>query len=430
MKSLFFLVGLLVFFCNGVFSQIKIGDNPQALHSSSLLELESNERVLVISRINTLQMNAITPLLGALVYNTDTNTIHYYNGTQWINLITGTGSTLNLTSNAIVNTNPTISLTSTPTAFNIEVSPNSIGSQQITNNSITEEDIAPNTITLNTLDLSNIDLGDFTNNAGFITNANTISTTLGNVITDDNGIFYNDNALQTQITAVTTNLQNHITADTDTNTRNELSNLSLNAGILTLSNPLTAGNQVDLNSLSGSGGSNLSNTNLTQTGGNRSYDLNNQNLVFSGNGSIGIGSTNPQEKLHIGGNIRIDGAFIDSSGDSGTTGQVLSATGTGTNWVAASAPTSPFHALGKLDGAVPLNFNNVGSVNALGVGNYEVRFITNASSANYIINTTLLNSSPAYIEVTSQTVSGFTVQVYNSTTLPIDAGWFFSVIDL
>lgn len=34
------------------------------------------------------------------------------------------------------------------------------------------------------------------------------------------------------------------------------------------------------------------------------------------------------------GSLRVNGTFLDSSGDAGTSGQVLSSTGTGTNWVA------------------------------------------------------------------------------------------------
>lgn len=33
------------------------------------------------------------------------------------------------------------------------------------------------------------------------------------------------------------------------------------------------------------------------------------------------------------GSLQVDGTFLDSSGDAGTSGQILSSTGTGTNWV-------------------------------------------------------------------------------------------------
>ena len=39
------------------------------------------------------------------------------------------------------------------------------------------------------------------------------------------------------------------------------------------------------------------------------------------------------------GNLELDGTLLDSSGDAGTSGQVLSSTGTGTNWITAGSGT-------------------------------------------------------------------------------------------
>ncbi len=100
-----------IFISGPIIGQIKIGDNPQNIDATSVLELESNSRVLVITRINTAQMNAIVPSAGAIVYNTDLQCIHYYDGAQWINVCEEVGGIPNLTTDPLVNTNSTLVIT-------------------------------------------------------------------------------------------------------------------------------------------------------------------------------------------------------------------------------------------------------------------------------------------------------------------------------
>jgi len=52
--------------------------------------------------------------------------------------------------------------------------------------------------------------------------------------------------------------------------------------------------------------------------------------------SVGIGTTSPSQKLHVAGNARVTGAYYDSNNSAGTSGQVLSSTATGTDWVSLS----------------------------------------------------------------------------------------------
>ena len=78
------IIGLLMI--NTLSGQVKIGNNPQNLDLASVLELESTTRVLVITRVTDAQMSVINPLPGAIVYNTDQECLHYYNGTEWINI--------------------------------------------------------------------------------------------------------------------------------------------------------------------------------------------------------------------------------------------------------------------------------------------------------------------------------------------------------
>ena len=95
MKIKTYLIFLL-FINLSLFSQVKIGDNPSSIHSNSILELESSDKALVISRMSGAQMNAITPLRGALIFNTDDNCVFMYDGTSWRNLC-DTGAGINVT---------------------------------------------------------------------------------------------------------------------------------------------------------------------------------------------------------------------------------------------------------------------------------------------------------------------------------------------
>ena len=49
-------------------------------------------------------------------------------------------------------------------------------------------------------------------------------------------------------------------------------------------------------------------------------------------GNVGIGTGTPSQKLHVQGNLRVTGAYYDSNNESGTSDQVLTSTGSGTDW--------------------------------------------------------------------------------------------------
>lgn len=56
-------------------------------------------------------------------------------------------------------------------------------------------------------------------------------------------------------------------------------------------------------------------------------------FVDNANDRVGIGTTSPSTDLHVSGDVRITGTFLDSGNSAGSASQVLSSTGTGTIWV-------------------------------------------------------------------------------------------------
>lgn len=81
------------------FAQVKIGNDVSTINDASLLELESTSKVLVLTRVTNSQMLNITPLNGALLYNTDTECVYAYNAGNWQNLCDSTSGSISVVDN-------------------------------------------------------------------------------------------------------------------------------------------------------------------------------------------------------------------------------------------------------------------------------------------------------------------------------------------
>ena len=83
MKALFIFGWMLL--CSFSSAQVKIGGDPKIIHPHSLLELKSNTKALVLTVVTDSEMQAITPLNGALVFNIDQGCVFFYHQ-RWMPL--------------------------------------------------------------------------------------------------------------------------------------------------------------------------------------------------------------------------------------------------------------------------------------------------------------------------------------------------------
>jgi hypothetical protein len=111
-------------------------------------------------------------------------------------------------------------------------------------------------------------------------------------------------------------------------------------------------------------------------------DANGTVSIVSYGGSLGIGTTLASQKLHVQGSARITGALFDSSNASGTSGQILQSTQTGTQWINASSA-------------------NVGSANSISINTDStdasryVTFVSTTSGNNIVYVNSNLRYNPS-----------------------------------
>jgi hypothetical protein len=128
-----------------------------------------------------------------------------------------------------------------------------------------------------------------------------------------------------------------------------------------------------------------------------------ERVRVSTGGSVGIGTTNPTQTLHVQGNVRITGSITDSTGSTGSSPQVLQSTTNGIVWATASA--SGGGGSGKFDTTIEnvLYVQPTGTLDIVGVGTTTTQITTlPASPPEYIIHSMhVTNISNGDAEITA-----------------------------
>jgi hypothetical protein len=114
--------------------------------------------------------------------------------------------------------------------------------------------------------------------------------------------------------------------------------------------------------------------------------------AVSVNGNVGIGTPIATEKLEVAGNVKVDGSYLDSSADAGTSGQILSSTGSGTDWVSPSPVSDGDWTIsdGNMHSTVPGNVG-IGTTSPSEVldvnGNININSVYKIGGATVVSNT-------------------------------------------
>ncbi len=332
MKTKFYYLACLLLVQLSVKAQMKIGNNSTTINSASLLELETTNKGLVLPRVSLTDVNSSSPLpsgllISTVVYNTNSGTaggsgvgIYYWDGTKW-NFITNTSITSNywsLTGNSGTN-----------------ASSNFIGTLDAT-------DFVARTANIERMRILGTASGS--SKAGWIG----MGVTVPRSSLDVTGHFTNKNVLT---------IENSSTSGfSSVDMMDSAGNLK---GTFGYANTGTGG------LFAGKNYFNIYGNDFIFTTNSSAYDF----FMKGSSGFVGINTNTPSERLHVVGNIYLNGAFMPG-GNAGTTGYVLTSAG---------ANTSPtWNSLNGLSWGLTGNSGTSYATNFLGTtDNISMRFRTN-----------------------------------------------------
>lgn len=264
----------------GLYAQVKVGDNPLIIDEASLIEIESTSKGFLPSRMTSAQRDLqLAWNTGHIIYNLTDSCLQIYSGLDW-NCLTEDG---------LIDT----------TIYNSD-----------------------GTLTANrTLELGGFDL--------------TFSGT-NNVTLESTG--------ELGIGEPTPEAPLHITESIGTPASANSGTILLEHGNDGGASSLVFKSSTDEGSDFGyiqyddnrAGGS--PQTSLLSIGAENDNDpTSRDDIALVPSGNVGIGTTLPDALLHVAGDMRLEGALGDAAGDVGSSGQLLSSTVTGTDWVDADS---------------------------------------------------------------------------------------------
>ncbi len=78
--TVFFVQSLILYSQN---KNVAINETGAYPDSSAMLDVSSTNKGVLVPRMNATEQSAVTPVLGLLIYNTDSACFAYYDGTKW-----------------------------------------------------------------------------------------------------------------------------------------------------------------------------------------------------------------------------------------------------------------------------------------------------------------------------------------------------------
>ena len=106
MKLFILSLGLLLFFYGGYTQSVAINTDGSLPNGSAILDIKSSNKGLLIPRMSSsLRLLIQNPATGLMVFDSDTNSFWYYNGSIWVNLSSANAGLWNSSGNDIFNTN-------------------------------------------------------------------------------------------------------------------------------------------------------------------------------------------------------------------------------------------------------------------------------------------------------------------------------------